>query len=155
MRYALALLLLASGASAQVAPEVQVCQLQRPLYKALSGHLDLALDFAISAYQSVTEPDEVAGIGKRIFYVNKDAQEIVSLGAFGGIRRSDNHGVAGPTGQVPGSLLDFLLGTKMGDAWLPRLKTGMFFGWDITRPRDLKVRPDFIGVGVNWPMGSK
>ena len=138
------LMFLASAASAQEAP----------WYKHFAGKLDLTNDFALAAYQSVTSPDEVVGVGKRLVYLNHNGTDILNLGAFGGVNRMDNHGMAGPTGQVPGSALDWALGTKMGDTWLPKLKTGMFFGWDVTRPHEMKAQPSFIGVGVNYAIGG-
>ena len=118
---------------------------------AWNGKLDLTPDFSLAAYQSVTSPDEVFGVGKRLFSLNKESQDIVNIGIFGGVDREDSHGLAGFTGQVPGSLLDWALNTKMGAAWLPDLKTGMLFGYDLTRPKELRAEPNFIGLGIAWP----
>ena len=120
-------------------------------YKQFSGKLDLSNDFAGAAYQSVTSPDQVAGVGKQLFSAYYKDQELFNVGAFAGINREDNHGMAGPTAQVPGSLLDSALGTKWGQAWLPKLKTRMFFGYDITRPKAMHIQPSFIGVGAGYP----
>jgi hypothetical protein len=101
-----------------------------------------------AAYQSVTAVDESIGVHEGIWRVDYDTQTLVDLGAFAGGTRQDEKIIAGPTAKVPGSLLDWTLGTSWGKAWLPNLKAGMLFGWDLTRPAALKIKPNFIGVGV-------
>lgn len=129
-----------------------------------AGKLDLNSAPAIGAWQSVTSADEAVGLSKHLWSLNKGDQAVLNLGVFGGVSKPMLAGLpdlsvaptflAGVTAQVPGSALDWALGTKMGDAWLPKLKTGILLADDLTRPRQLHLRPTFVGVGLAYPLGS-
>lgn len=118
------------------------------------GKIDLALNISPAAYQSLTDTDQAFGFGKRLWHLDRSGVETLNVGLFAGAARSDERVLAGPTIAIPGSLLDSLLGTKMGDTWIPRLKTGILIAYDITRPSTIKLRPSFSGFGVMYPIGN-
>lgn len=124
-----------------------------------AGKLDLTSLPAVMAAQSFSKPDTVAGVEKRVWHLDKGDQELLNVGLFAGLHRhgaqgTPTKGIGGGTLSVPGSLLDWALNTHMGDAWLPKLKTGVLAGWDFVRPADLKADPDFVGFKLTYPLGS-
>lgn len=155
-----ALMFVAIGAWAQTGEQVQAAvhdlsQADTP--GKWAGKLDFKT-LTPGAYASVYNTDSVEGVGLRAWHLDKGTQDILNVGLFVGIHRygvlgTPTKGIGGGTFQIPGSLLDFALGTKMGDMWVPKLKTGIFGGWDFVRPKDLKARPDFIGFGAGYPFG--
>lgn len=125
------------------------------------GRLDLDSAPSIGAWQSVSDERQAIGISKRLLVVSKDETEVINFGVFAGAVKpvftepaSSPMAIGGVTVSVPGSLLDAALGTKMGDAWVPRLKTGVLLGYDLTRPKSLHLRPNFVGVGVTYRVGG-
>lgn len=128
---------------------------------AFSGRLDMDSTPSIGAWQSVRDESQAIGISKRIIVVSKDSTEVLSLGVFAGAVKplltepgTPPSAIGGLTVGIPGSLLDAALGTKMGDAWVPRLKAGVLVGYDLTRPKALSFDPRFVGVGVSYRIGG-
>lgn len=127
----------------------------------ISGHLDLSTLPTIGAWQSLTSVDQAVGISKRVFHLDWDGQTLINVSAFGGVTKpmltepaTPLRFLAGDVIAIPGSVLDWALGTKWGDAWLPKLKTGVLFAHDVSRFGNLKLKPDFIGIGAMMPFGS-
>ena len=128
----------------------------------VKGRLDLASSPSVGAWQSVRDAEQGLGISKRLLVVSKDDVEVLGLGVFAGAVKplltepgASPSAIGGVTVSVPGSLLDAVLGTKMGDRWVPRLKTGVLVGYDLTRPRVLRLDPRFVGVGVAYRIGGE
>lgn len=129
-----------------------------------AGKLDLGSPIALGAWQSVTSADEAIGVAKHVWSLSKGDQPLLNIGVFAGVEKPMLAGLpqlnvaptylAGITTQVPGSALDWALGTQMGAAWLPKLKTGLLLADDLTRPRQLHLRPTFVGVGLTYPLGG-
>jgi len=129
-------------------------------FATVAGHLDFQSKPSYSAWQSVESPDQALGLSKRVFYVVKDQQQMLNVGLFGGAKKNlldsskTPKAVGGLTLAIPGSVLDWALGTKMGDAWVPALKTGVLSAYDLTRLKQIHWKPDFIGVGISYPVGG-
>lgn len=125
-----------------------------------AGRLDLTSPAALGAWQSLTSIDQAIGISKRFFHIDYAGQPMLNLSVFGGVSKPITDPglparfLAGDVVQVPGSALDWALGTKWGDAWLPPLKTGVLFAHDLSRIAKAHLKPDFIGIGASWPFGS-
>lgn len=126
-----------------------------------AGKLDLTTLPALGAWQSLESPDQAVGFAKRFWYLDRDGQEMIRVGLFGGVSKamfSDPPAPARPLGgatlAVPGSLLDWALGTSWGAMWLPRLKTGLLGAYDLTRISQLHARPTFFGLGIAYPLGA-
>lgn len=62
--------------------------------------------------------------------------------------------VSGPVFAVPGSDLDWALGTSWGKQWLPKLKTGLTAAPDVTRLKAIGLRNTFFGFGISYPVGG-
>lgn len=115
---------------------------------------------SLGAWQSLTSADQAFGLSKRVAHLDQDAQPLVNVGIFlGGSKALVSEPASSPrllgglTVAVPGSLIDWALGTDWGSRWVPPLKTGLLCAYDLTRVRMLKVRPDFIGIGIQYPIG--
>ncbi len=122
-----------------------------------AGKLDKTGMPYAAAYQSFTSATQALGFEKRIVSLDYKDQEMVKLGVFLGATSSLGQSpkvVGGPTFAVPGSLLDFALGTTWGQQWLPKLKTGVAVGWDIVRPSQMQAKPSFVGFGISYPVGN-
>lgn len=126
----------------------------------LAGRLDLNTLPSVGAWQSVTDTSQAIGVTKRLFHIDYAGQPLVNLSVFAGITKpfvelaAPIRFLAGDVIQIPGSDLDWLLGTKWGDAWLPKLKTGILFAHDLSRINKTHLFGDFKGVGVTWPYGG-
>lgn len=127
----------------------------------ISGKLDLTSLPSYGVWQSVTNTNEAIGVSKHLYSVLIGTQPLVAVGVFVGAYKPMLTQPAAPLGvlggatvAVPGSLLDWAMNTTMGSQWLPLLKTGMLFSWDITRPNELHPAPSFIGVGASYAVGS-
>lgn len=122
--------------------------------------LDLKSLPSAAAYQSFTSLQQVIGLEKPLVSLNTTgdyAHEILHFGINVSIRVDDRlkpfgTPLGGPTFHLPGSVLDWALGTKWGESWLPKLKTGLFAGYDIFHPNDIKLKPSFAGFGVSYPV---
>jgi hypothetical protein len=112
------------------------------------GVLDAQWPPKPALYQSLVDADQAAGVQSSLWSVTYGTQTLITAGAFAGATRAQEKIIAGPTVKVPGSLLDWTLGTSWGQAWLPKAKAGLLIGWDFTRPAILKAKPNFAGVGV-------
>lgn len=125
-----------------------------------AGKLDKTIIPYASAYQSFSSAEQALGFEKRIVSLDYNGQEVAKLGVFAGASHDLSavgaapKAVAGPTFAMPGSLLDWALGTTWGQQWLPKLKTGVNVSWDLVRPSQAHVKPDFIGFGIAYPVGS-
>lgn len=124
-----------------------------------AGRLDLKSPPSLAAYQSFTSLSQAFGIQKNIWSLYKGQYEVARLGVFGGYYKPLLSAVAprslgGATLLVPGSVLDWAMGTNYGAQWLPSLKTGILVGYDLTRPKYLSLRPDFAGPGVTYAWGA-
>lgn len=126
----------------------------------LAGRLDLTSPPAIGAWQSLTSADQAVGVSKRLFHVDYAGQPLINVSIFAGASKPvvqpavPVRFLAGDIVQVPGSLLDWALGTKWGAAWLPNLKTGVLFAHDISRVSKTHLFGDFQGIGAAWAFGS-
>lgn len=125
-----------------------------------AGKLDATSLPSIGAWQSVRSLDQAFGVSKRAFHIDSGAQPVLNVCLFGGVSKpvfsspaSTPHALGGLTFAVPGSALDWALGTTWGDMWLPRLKTGVLAAYDLTRVKALHIDPSFIGIGAAWPFG--
>lgn len=129
-------------------------------HASVSGHLDLTSAPSLGAWQSLTSTDQAFGFSKRFFHVDYAGQPVINVSLFAGATKPvflpavPVRFLAGDVIQVPGSTLDWALGTKMGDTWLPRLKTGVLFAHDLSRLSTTHFKPDFIGIGAAWPLGG-
>lgn len=123
---------------------------------AVSGKFDLLSLPQPSAYQSFISPQQVVGLEKSLYFVYISSQELCHVGLDVGMLVNDQipkgAPLGGPTLHVPGSLLDWALGTQMGAAWLPKLKAGVFAGYDLFHPTNIKAKPNFSGFGVTYPV---
>lgn len=126
-----------------------------------AGRLDLKSPPTLAAYQSFTSYDQAFGLQKNVWSLYKGPYEVVRLGVFGGYYKpvfsSPNQSprsIGGPTVLVPGSVLDWAMGTNYGAAWLPSLKTGILLGYDLTRIKALGIKPDFAGPGITYAWGA-
>ncbi len=123
-----------------------------------AGKLDTSIIPYASAYQSFTDSREALGFEKRIVSLNYNGQEVAKLGVFAGEASGavgvGPKAVAGPTFALPGSLLDWALGTTWGQQWLPKLKTGVTASYDLVRPSQAHWKPDFYGFGIAYPVGN-
>lgn len=111
-------------------------------------------------YQSLYNSDSAYGVGLKAWHLDKGDKEVLNTGLFLGIHRQGAvlagapiKDFGGATFAIPGSALDWALGTNMGATWVPRLKTGIMAGYDLFRPRNLHARPDFVGFGIHYPVG--
>jgi hypothetical protein len=123
-----------------------------------TGRFDWTSLPAYGAWQSVDSDEQAVGLSKHLWTLARDTQPLLSLGVFVGVKKPllspPVTVLGGSTVAVPGSALDWALGTKWGAAWLPKLKTGMMFSHDLSRPRQLHLKPDFIGIGASYPIGG-
>jgi hypothetical protein len=127
----------------------------------IAGKIDLTTLPAIGVWQSLQSTDQAIGVSKRFFHVDADAQPLLNVGLFAGGTKPllSNAGqttrfLMGETIGVPGSTLDWALGTTWGDKWVPQLKTGILIAHDWSRIHAMHILPDFIGAGVTWLWGS-
>ncbi len=96
-------------------------------------------------------------MSKRLWSLSKGGYLLLNVGVFAGIEKplvplagSPVRFLAGDVIQVPGSALDWALGTKWGDAWVPNLKTGVLFAHDLSRLSKTHLFGDFIGIGGSY-----
>lgn len=138
--------------------------LAAPCSAQLSGKLDTTPDFAIGTWQSVRSADQAFGVAKHVWSLNYGANAVLNVGLFAGAQKpllsepgTAARPVAGPTFAVPGSTLDWALGTNWGAQWVPDLKTGVLVGYDFSRPKALSIVPGFVGVGAaySFTVGTK
>lgn len=126
----------------------------------LAGRLDLPSMPSVGAWQSLTSVDQAFGVSKRLFHIDYAGQPLVNISLFAGVTKplssppTPVRFLAGDVIQVPGSALDWALGTKLGDAWLPKLKVGVLFAHDLSRLAKTHLFGDFVGVGAAWPLGG-
>lgn len=116
---------------------------------------------SIALAQSFTTTDQAIGIHKDLVSLYKGGYEVIRVGVFGGFYKpiftSNGQGprsLAGGTILVPGSALDWVMGTNYGNKFLPALKSGVLVAYDITRPNSLGLRPDFVGGLLEYHLGS-
>lgn len=126
-----------------------------------SGKLDLVTLPSIGAWQSLTSTDQAIGVSKRFFHLDYSAQPLINVSLFGGGMKpmlsepsAPVRFLAGDVISVPGSTLDWALGTKWGDKWIPNLKTGILFAHDVSRLSKTHLFGDFQGIGAMWPFGG-
>jgi hypothetical protein len=122
-----------------------------------AGKIDTSIIPYASAYQSFTDSRQALGFEKRVVSLNYNGNEVAKLGLFGGEASSVGTApkvIGGPTFALPGSLLDWALGTTWGQQWLPKLKTGVTASYDIVRPSQAHLKPDFYGFGIMYPVGG-
>lgn len=126
---------------------------------AWAGKLDTTKDFSVGGWQSLKSADEAYGVSKPIWSLQKGGQPLLNVGIFAGIDKplvplasSAPKFLGGATISVPGSTLDWALGTNMGAMWVPRLKTGVLYAQDFTRPKAMTWGSGFVGVGASYPL---
>ncbi len=123
-----------------------------------AGKIDKEWNPYASAYQSFTDARQALGFEKRIVSLNRDSQEVAKIGLFLGATHDLSaigaapKAVGGATLAIPGSALDWALGTTWGQQWLPKLKTGVNASWDFVRPSQAHWHPDFYGFGISYPV---
>ena len=150
-----------SGTAAEVVQVVQAAQVNLPS-GAWAGKFTFNSPLSLAAYQSFTSAEVAYGVHWSPFVLSKGSYALLDVGVFAGVYQpilsqplnSSPHTLAGPTLFVPGSALDWALGTNYGAAWLPSLKTGILFGYDMTRPNTIHVKPTFMGPGISWAFGA-
>lgn len=131
-----------------------------PARAQLAGRFDLTSPPSIGAWQSLTSIDQAIGVSKRLAHLDGAGMPLLNVSVFGGASKPMSEPatpvrwLAGDVIQVPGSMLDWALGTKWGDAWLPKLKTGVLFAHDLSRLKKTHLFGDFIGIGAAWPLGG-
>lgn len=126
----------------------------------LAGRLDLPSLPAVGVWQSLTDSSQAVGISKRFFHLDYSGQPLVNVSLFAGVTKpmvqpaTPVRFLAGDVIQVPGSTLDWALGTNWGDKWAPNLKTGILFAHDLSRIAKTHLFGDFQGIGVQWLFGN-
>lgn len=127
----------------------------------LAGKLDLTSLPSIGAWQSITSADQALGVSKRLFHLDYAGQALVNISVFAGATKPMLSEPAAPIRflggdviQVPGSTLDWILGTKWGSAWAPRLKTGILFAHDLSRISKTHLFGEFQGIGISYLLGN-
>lgn len=127
----------------------------------LAGKLDLTSLPSIGAWQSVTSADQAVGVSKRFFHADYNGNILVNVSLFAGVTKpmltepaTPIRFLGGDVIQIPGSTLDWALGTKWGDAWAPRLKTGILFAHDLSRLNKTHLFGDFHGIGISYLLGN-
>lgn len=126
-----------------------------------AGKLDMSSPPSFGAWQSVTSAEQAVGLTRRAGHLDYGQHVVTNAGVFIGVSKpaltepsSPARPLGGFTFAVPGSTLDWALGTDWGARWAPRLKTGLLFAYDLTRVNALRLRPNFVGVGATYPWGS-
>lgn len=127
----------------------------------LAGRLALDPNPTIGGWQSVRSADQATGISERFFHVDYAGQPLVNVSFFAGVTKpvftepqSSVRFLAGDVWQVPGSTLDWTLGTKWGSAWAPKLKVGLLFAHDLSRISKTHLFGEFQGIGLSYPVGG-
>ncbi len=127
----------------------------------LAGRLDLASGPTFGAWQSLTSVDQAVGLSKRVLHLDYAGTPLLNLSVFAGVSKhmlsepaAPVRFLAGDVVQVPGSDLDWALGTNWGAQWLPKLKTGILFAHDLSRLTKTHLFGDFIGIGASYPIGG-
>lgn len=154
---------LLSGTAAQdAAAVIAVAPAAEAAIKALpsgkwAGKLDLTTTVALGTWQSLKSTDQAFGLSKRFWHLDKGDKTLVNVGLFAGVQKpvftapgSAPRFLGGSIIGVPGSTLDWALGTKWGEAWVPNLKTGVLFAHDLTRIAKTHLFGDFIGIGASY-----
>lgn len=127
-----------------------------------NGRLDRSLsDFRLGGWQSLKSLDQAYGVSKPVWALNKGDEPLLNFGLFAGVKKpldplvsSSPRFLAGETVAIPGHAFDWALGTNMGSYWLPKAKAGILIAHDWTRPSQLKLCPDFVGVGLTYGFGA-
>ena len=128
----------------------------------LRGKLDFNVPPTLGAWQSFTSADQAVGASEPAWHLEKGGQDLLNLGVAAAIKVHDVNGAGvpvasfflGETIQVPGSVIDWALGTKMGDTWVPRLKTGFLVAYDMWHLKEVAQKngaPSFVGGGISYP----
>lgn len=148
------------AAAANAAQLAQAASVAKMPAGPWAGKLDLLSPPSLAAYQSFTSLDQAVGFQKNLWSVSKGPYEVIRFGLFVGYYKpifsnSSPKTLGGATVLVPGSVLDWAMGTNYGAQWLPALKTGILVGYDLTHPKTLHARPDFAGPGVTYAWGGK
>ena len=124
-----------------------------------AGKLDLSLDFTVGGWQSLKSADQAYGVSKKFWSLQKGGNVLVNVGFFAGVQKplvplasSPLRFLGGDVIQVPGSTLDWALGTNWGSQWAPKLKTGILFAHDLSRLAKTHLFGDFIGIGAAYPI---
>ncbi len=122
-----------------------------------AGKLNKKFDPSPAAYQSATSLKQAIGLEKSVWSLYKGYAEIVRVGVFAGVYKPffttpnvTPSILGGGTLFVPGSALDWAMGTNLGATWIPRLKTGWLLSWDVTHPKTMHAKPDFTGPGISY-----
>lgn len=122
-----------------------------------SGKFDFTSWPYPSVYQSFTSLDQAVGFEKHVWSLYKGNVELFRMGAFGGLYkpmltepRQSPRSLGGVTAQVPGSALDWALGTHWGAEFVPALKSSVIIAADLTRFNDIGWRNTFYGVGLSY-----
>ncbi len=147
----------------KIAIAALLCLLAAPAFASspLAGRLDLTSLPAVGAWQSVKDTNQAVGVSKRFFHLDYSGNTLLNVSLFAGATKpmlsepgTPVRFLAGDVIQVPGSTLDWALGTKWGDAWAPNLKTGVLFAHDLSRIAHTHLFGEFQGVGVTWLFGK-
>ncbi len=126
-----------------------------------AGKLDMTSLPAIGGWQSLKSADQAFGATKRLFHADYNGNVLVNISVFAGVTKpmltepaTPIRFLAGDVIQVPGSTLDWALGTKWGSAWAPKLKTGILFAHDLSRIAKTHLFGEFVGIGASYPLGN-
>lgn len=151
-----------TGTAAGVLEVVQAASTAEPLPAGpWAGKLRLHELPSVAVAQSLLTADQAIGVHKDLWSLYKGPYEILRVGGFAGLykplltKQSEGpHELVGATMLVPGSALDWAMGTKYGDEWLPALKSGLLCGYDATHPKTIRLRPDFVGALLEYKLGA-
>jgi hypothetical protein len=134
--------------------------LAAPLHAEMDGKWAWSTP-AIGAWQSLNSADQALGVKEDLWTIHANAQPLCVFGWEFSVTkpmvsspRDPVRFVGGPTFSVPGSLLDWTLGTPWGQQWLPKAKTGLTAAPDLTRLNAIGVKNTFFGFGITYPVGG-
>lgn len=116
---------------------------------------------SLGAWQSLDSADQAIGLKEDILLVHVNGQPLVVFGWQASVEKHMVSSVgdpvrfiSGPTLAVPGSLLDWTLGTSWGQKWLPKAKVGLTAAPDVTRLNSIGFKNTFYGFGLTYPVGG-
>ena len=116
---------------------------------------------ALGAWQSLKNADQAIGVKEDLWTIHVNGQPLCVFGWQFSVTKpmlsSPNDPVrfvGGPTFLVPGSLLDWTLGTTWGQQWLPKAKAGLTAAPDVMRLNDISINNTFFGLGISYPIGG-
>lgn len=134
--------------------------LAAPLHAEVDGKFAWSTP-AVGAWQSLTNADQALGLKEDLWTIHVNHQPLCVFGLEASVTKPAISSpddpvrfVGGPTLSVPGSLLDWTLGTTWGQQWLPKAKAGLTAAPDVTRLNAIGFKNTFFGFGITYPVGN-